>query len=173
MVRRERRSSVGGHLLLPLDERAGRKIIRADATLRTVTLISVAVALVLGSIAFVYAESFLRDMKELAQESPSQAVARVGLVLKVLAVGMSVIPVAVGAYLGRVAVLTWRSGEFPPPGTRVLRDTAVTTGPGSRRWAMVALILALVLLAGGILIPLVTWNLVESLLYSAPGPGGV
>lgn len=158
---------------MPLDEHVGRKIIRADTTLRTVTLIGVAVVLVLGAIALVYTESFLHDMKALAQESPSRAAARVGLVLKVLAVGMSVIPVAVGAYLSRVAVLTWRSGEFPPPGTRVLRDTTVTTGPSSRRWAMVAFLLAMVLLAGGILVPLVTWNLVESLLHSATGSGGV
>ena len=155
-----------------VNEPAGRKIIPADRTLRTVTLIGVAVVLLVGVITLVYTESFLRDMKALAQESPSQAAAKVGLVLKVLAIGAAVIPVAVGAYLTRVAVLTWWRSEFPPPGTRVLRDTTVTTGPTSRRWALFALLVAVILVLGGIVVPLVTWNLVESLLHGSALPGG-
>ncbi len=155
-----------------VNEPAGRKIIRADRTLRTVALIGVAVVLLVGVITLVYTESFLRDMKALAQESPSQAAAKVGLFLKVLATGAAVIPVAVGAYLTRVAVLTWWSSEFPPPGTRVLRDTTVTTGPTSRRWALFALLVAVILVLGGIVVPLMTWNLVESLLHGSALPGG-
>lgn len=157
---------------MPVNEPAGRKIIRADRTLRTVTLISVAVVVLAGVIALVYTESFLRDIEVLAQEAPTEAAAKVGLVLKVLTIGAAVIPVAVGAYLTRVAALTWRSSEFPPPGTRVLRDTTVTTGPTSRRWALFALLLAVILVLGGIVVPLVTWNLVESLLHGSARPGG-
>ncbi len=115
----------------------------------------------------------MRNMEALAQESPSQAAARVGLVLKLVAIGAAAIPIAVGAYLTRVAMLTWRSSEFPPPGTRVLRDTAVTTGPRSRRWAVFAFLVAVILLLGGILVPLLTWNLVEGLLRGSAVPGGV
>jgi hypothetical protein len=154
-------------------EHAGRKIIRADSALRRLTLIGVVVVLLAGMIALVYTGSFLDDMKALARVSPSQAAARVGLVLKLVAIGAAVIPVAVGAYLARVAMLTWRSGEFPPPGTRVLRDTTVTTGPSSRRWAVFALLVAVILLVGGILVPLVTWTLVEGLLRGSAVPGGV
>ena len=137
------------------------------------TLVGVAVVLLAGVIAIVYSESFVHDMKVLARESPSQAAARVGLVLKLVAIGAAAIPIAVGAYLTRVAMLTWRSSEFPPPGTRVLRDTAVTTGPRSRRWAVFAFLVAAILLLGGILVPLLTWNLVEGLLRSSAVPGGV
>jgi hypothetical protein len=158
---------------LPVNEPAERKIIRADRTLRTVTVIGFALVLLIGIIAFVYTEAFLRDMKVLAQESPSRAAAKVGLVLKVLTIGAAVIPVAVGAYLTRVAVLTWWSSEFPPPGTRVLRDTTVTTGPTSRGWALFALLVAVILVLGGIVVPLVTWNVVESLLHGSARPGGV
>jgi hypothetical protein len=152
-----------------VNEDAGRKVIRADRALRRLTLIGVAVVLLAGAIALVYTESFLHDMKVLARESPSQAAARVGLVLKLVAIGAAVIPIAVGAYLTRVAMLTWRSSEFPPPGTRVLRDTTVTTGPGSRRWAVFAFLVAVILLSGGLLVPLLTWNLLEGLLRT----GGV
>ncbi len=137
------------------------------------TLIGVVVVLLAGMIALVYTGSFLDDMKALARVSPSQAAARVGLVLKLVAIGAGVIPVAVGAYLARVAMLTWRSGEFPPPGTRVLRDSTVTTGPSSRRWAVFAFLVAVILLVGGILVPLVTWTLVEGLLRGSAVPGGV
>jgi hypothetical protein len=156
-----------------MNEQAGRKIIRADRTLRRLTLIGAALVLLAGVIALVYTESFLHEMKALARESPSQAAARVGLVLKLVAIGAAVIPVAVGAYLTRVAMLTWRNSEFPPPGTRVLRDTAVTTGPSSRRWAVFAFLVAMILLLGGILVPLVTWSLVDGLLRSSAASGGV
>jgi hypothetical protein len=155
-----------------VSEPAARNIIRADRTLRTVTLIGVAAVLLVGVIGLAYTESFLRDIKALAQESPSQAAAKVGLVLKVVTIGAAVIPVAVGTYLTRVAVLAWRNSEFPPPGTRVLRDTTVTTGPTSRRWALFALLVAVILVLGGIVLPLVTWNLVESLLHGSARPGG-
>ena len=156
-----------------MNEHAGRKVIRADRALRRLTLIGVVVVLVAGVIAIVYTGSFLHDMEALAQESPSQAAARVGLVLKLIAIGAAAIPIAVGAYLTRVAMLTWRSSEFPPPGTRVLRDTAVTTGPRSRRWAVFAFLVAVILLLGGLLVPLLTWNLVEGLLRGSAVPGGV
>ena len=158
---------------MPVNEPAGRNIIRADRTLRTVTLIGVAVVLLVAAIALVYTGSFLHDIQVLAQDAPTEAAARAGLVLKVLAMGAAVVPVTVGAYLARVAVLTWRSGEFPPPGTRVLRDTMVTTGPTSRRWALFALLVAVILLFGGIVVPWMTWNVVESLLHGGALPGGV
>jgi hypothetical protein len=151
---------------------ADRKIIPADRTLRGLTLIGAVVVLLAGVVALVYTESFLQHMKALALDSPSQAAAKAGLVLKLVAIGAGVIPIAVGAYLGHVAMLTWRSSEFPPPGTRVLRETTVTTGPSSRRWAVFAFLVAVVLLLGGILVPLVTWNLVESRLWSGAVPSG-
>ncbi len=157
----------GANLHFQVNEHADRKIIRADRVLRRLTLIGVALVLLAGVIAIVYTESFLHDMKALARESPSQAAAKVGLVLKLVAIGAAVIPISVGAYLSRVAMLTWRSSEFPPPGTRVLRDTTVTTGPRSRHWAVFAFLVAVILLLGGMLVPLLTWNLVEGLLRSS------
>ncbi len=141
-------------------ERSGRKVIRADPTLRILTVVGVVLVLVGGIIAVGYTESFVREVRELARESPGQAAERVRAVLRALTVGVAVIPVAVGAYLTRVAVLALRSGEFPPPGTRVLRDTTVTTGPASRRWAVLGLVVAGLLVTGGIAVPVGVWQLV-------------
>ena len=150
-----------------MNEQPERKVIRADPTLRMLTLAGVVVVVVAGVVALAFTESFLRDMTELARESPEVAAARVGFAFKLVALSAAVIPVAVGVYLARVAILAWRSGEFPPRGTRVLRDTVVTTGPRSLRWALLALLVALLLLLGGIGIPLVAWNLVEGLSLGA------
>ncbi|NIM52785.1 MAG: hypothetical protein GTO22_26660 [Gemmatimonadales bacterium] len=156
-----------------VDQRTGRKIIRADRTLRTLTVIGIAVAVFVGVIAIVYTESFLRDMRELAQVSPREAAERVGLVLRVVTTTAAVVPIAVGIYLIRVALLTWRAGEFPPPGTRVLRDTTVTTGPNTRRWAVFTFIVAVMLLLSGIAVTLVIWDLVADLLRSGTDTVGV
>lgn len=157
----------GGDALI---DRPTPKIIRADKTLRTVTAVGVGIALVAGLAALVQTESFLEDMSALARESPGEAAARIGLVLKVVTATVSLIPVSVGAYLLRVAARTRRTGEFPPPGTRVLRDTAVTARPASRHWATVSFIVAITLLLLGVLVPLVTWHLVGTLLNESPDP---
>lgn len=156
-----------------MSQQTERKIIRADPTLRFLTLIAVVAVLMAGIVALVFTASFLENMKELARQSPRDAAARLGSALKFVAAAAAVVPLAVGAYLMRVAVLTWRSGEFPPPGTRVLRDTVVTTGPGSRRWAVFALLVAVILLLCGTALPLLTWSVVESLLRGGAAPGGV
>ena len=64
---------------MPVNEPAGRNIIRADRTLRTVTLIGVAVVLLVVVIALVYTGSFLHDIQVLAQEAPIEGAAKVGL----------------------------------------------------------------------------------------------
>ena len=87
-----------------MNEQAGPRIIRADRALRTLTLVGVVLVLLAGVLALVYTESFLHDVKQIARESPGQAAARVGLVLKLIAAGAAVIPIAVGAYLTRVAL---------------------------------------------------------------------
>jgi hypothetical protein len=155
-----------------MSDRSPPKIIRADKTLRMVTAVGVGIALAAGVVAIVQAESFLDDMSILARESPSAAAARIGLVLKVMTATASLIPISVGAYLFRVALLTRRTGEFPPPGTRVLRDTTVTTGPASRRWARLSFVVAITLLLGGILVPLLIWQIVGSLLNNSGGLAG-
>jgi hypothetical protein len=142
-------------------------VIQADRTLRTVTVIALAILSLLGGVAVAFTKSFTDRVRMLATESPEQAATMAADTFKAITAVMGVIPLAVGLYLTYVSVRAWRTGEFPPPGTRVLRDTVVTVGLKSRTWATIGLIVAVLLGAGGILIPVWGWRLADSLVQAS------
>ena len=142
-------------------------MIQADRTLRTVTVIALAILSLLGGVAVAFTKSFTDRVRMLATESPEQAATMAAQAFKAITAVMGVIPLAVGLYLTYVSVRAWRTREFPPPGTRVLRDTVVTVGPKSRTWATIGLIVAVLLGAGGILIPVWGWRLADSLVQAS------
>ncbi len=135
----------------------------ADPTLRRLTLIAIIVVTVAGTAGLVYTGAFLDRVRTLANDDPVEAARLATRTFKMLTVFMAVIPVVVGGYLGLVAARSWHHGEFPPPGTRVLRDTVVTVGPHSRRWALLAFVIALLLVSSGIFLPLWSWQLTDRL----------
>jgi len=149
-----------------------RKVIRADRTLRSVTVVAIAILSLLGVVAVAYTGSFTDRLQTLAAESPEQAATIAANAFKAITALMAVIPLAVGLYLTYVALQAWQAGEFPPPGTRVLRDTVVTVGPRSRTWATIGFIIALLLVTGGILIPVWGWRLANSLVEASRLPAG-
>ena len=69
----------------------------------------------------------------------------IGAVYEAL-IGSAVLAACVAAFaVLQRSVLALQSGEFPPPGTRVLHDTAVFTGPAARRLAAVGIVLGALL----------------------------
>jgi hypothetical protein len=131
------------------------------------------ILLVLVAVAIPLAKSWTDHLQVVAGESPQQAAALAAVGLKMITALMGVLPLMVGAYLAYVSVKAWRTAEFPPPGTRVLRDTVVTAGSKSRVWAVVGGAVAFALIFGGVLSPLLGWRLAESLVQAAsasPGP---
>jgi len=147
-----------------------RKVIPADPALRRVTFAALVAVALLGAIGIAFTASFTSHLRDLAAHSPEEAAATAARALKTITALMAVLPVAIGAYLAYVAIRAWQTGEFPPPGTRVLRDTVVTVGPKSRVWATVGVIVAVLLLAGGITVVVWSWGLAERLAEASAGP---
>ena len=138
-------------------------MIPADPAMRRLSLLAIIVVTVTGIVGLVYTGEFLDRVQKLAADDPREAARLAARTFKVLTAFMAVIPIIIGAYLAQVAVRAWRHHEFPPPGTRVLRDTVVTVGPRSRRWALLALFVALLLVGGGVLLPIWSWQLTDRL----------
>ena len=153
-------------------ERPPRKLIKADRSLRVVAVAALAILSILGGAAIAYTKSFTDRVQMIATESPEQAAGMAAEAFRTITALMAVIPLAVGIYLTYVSVRTWRTGEFPPPGTRVLRDTIVTVGPKSRTWATIGFVVAVLLVAGGILMPVWGWRLADGLVRVSTMPVG-
>ena len=155
-----------------MDVRAPRKVIPADPTLRRVTIVALVALALVGAIGIVFTASFTDHLRDLAERSPEQAARSAARAFKTITALMAVMPGTVGLYLAYVAVRAWQTGEFPPPGTRVLRDTVVTVGPRSRVWAIVGLVVAVLLLAGGIAVVVWSWRLAEHVVQASAGTVG-
>lgn len=147
-----------------------RKLIKADPTLRMVTVAALVAMSLLGGVAIAYTKSFTERLRMIAAESPERAASMAADAFKTTTALGAVIPLLVGAYLTLVSVRALRSHQFPPPGTRVLRDTVVTVGPKSRTWAKMGFLIAILLVAGGILILVWGWRLADSLVQSSTLP---
>jgi hypothetical protein len=70
---------------------------------------------------------------------------------------------AFGAYLAWMARQVLRTGQFPVPGQRVVRDTVVRQGRAARRIALLAVAGAALLWATSLTLPVLLWRLLRSL----------
>jgi hypothetical protein len=78
------------------------------------------------------------------------------------------LPLLVGAlWIGKMAWMTLKTHQFPPPGTKVLRDTVVKEGVAAHRQAYLLMLAAGLVLfsfvAAGVWIPLQLGELILSL----------
>ncbi len=139
------------------------KVLRADPRFRRRIIAVLVVGIVAGLAAVAGGQVFLSRMRILAQHSPRDAADRVGLVFRLLTAFTALIPLGLGLYLGRMAWRGWLAGEFPPPGTRVISDTAVLTGPTARRMASITFFMAALLIASGVVLAGLAWWVASSL----------
>jgi len=96
----------------------------------------------------------------------------VKLVLLLAAVVLSAPLVAFAAHLWRLGARVRRAREFPPPGYRVVRDTAVVSGQAAMSRGRALGALALGLGAASVLVWLLLWRLAR-LLGARPAPRSV
>jgi len=145
------------------------KIIRADSAYRMRAVAVLAVLLVAGVTALLATDRYLDGLRDLAHQSPEEAAARAATLFRVLMVGTALIPLLAGAWLSRLAWRGWLAGEFPPPGTRVIMDTAVVSGRSARRLASLTFALGLILALVAVTLMIFGWWMAGTL---GRPPGG-
>ncbi len=77
-------------------------------------------------------DGFLDELERQAVNDPEGAMARASTLLQFALAGLSIVCALCGAVILRISVLTFRSGQFPPPGSAVIRDLPVVAGPAAR-----------------------------------------
>lgn len=138
------------------------KIIRADNRLRAYTAIALAIIVVAGFVTYDWTQGALAEIEKLAQYDRQLALDRAASFLKMGAgvVGVTVALVAVSE--ARKARRSLSTGEWPPPGTRVLMDTPVVEGGPARRRAKLVIGLSIVMLAIALGLQVFVWLIVRS-----------
>lgn len=134
----------------PADPAARRRAVRIGA----------AVALIGAAAVWLVDRRLERALDPLAAGGdPAAAMATVLAAGAVLGLGLLAIALWMVAFARRIE----QAERFPPPGTRVVQDTAVRHGAAARRLAYGLYAGALVLFVGGVAIPWTLWRLLESL----------
>jgi hypothetical protein len=131
------------------------EILHADPGARARALRAVALGAAAGALGIAWIANRLQHYERLASESPHAAKLGIGALYEVL-IGLAVLATCVAAFvILQRSVLALRLGAFPPPGTRVLRDTVVLTGPRARQIASAGIVLGVLLVGcAGVLVVL-------------------
>ncbi len=122
-------------------------VVKADPALRKKTIVFVVAASLLGLVLIVFFQSELGRVDELARENPQAALEQLLNRLHLLALSMTLLFVPFSLYLLYVSIRTYRTSRFPPPGTRVIRDTRIVTGRRARMRGIAGVLVAAAFLA--------------------------
>ncbi len=139
----------------------GDAMLRADPQARRGALLALAAVLVIGVVTIAWGLPAATDY--LKRQPPAEALR----ILQWLALAAFVPMIPFGYFTWRHGQRILASGQFPPPGTRVIVDTPIVTGRAARaRGAALrtlAVLLAVLGAAGAVIVPL----LLERLLRGA------
>lgn len=135
----------------------GHEMLRADPAVRRAAILAVIAAIAIGVVALGY----LQPLFDRARTGPATAsdVAFAAVLLRTCGIATLAFGAAVDSFLALSAIRILRSGRFPPPGARVIRDTRILQGAAARRVALVHLLLGTVFLAAGFVLLILTWRL--------------
>ena len=125
-------------------------ILPADHSLRRQTFLWGVLLAVLGIVGIRYLASYLDGLTALQLTDPQRAAEKYTRLLLLLAAGDALIACSLGGVLIYFSCRVLRSGQFPPPGMRVIQDTRLRTGSGARFVAVAALALAGVIVVAGL-----------------------
>jgi hypothetical protein len=127
------------------------EIRKADPVARRQALLLVIVGALVGTLLLIVFERYRATLREWIASEPGELAHRVKLVFRVMATAMSVPLMALAVYLWVFGAKVLRTGQFPPPGYRVIRDTPVREGRSAvlrgRGFKTLALVLGMISVA--------------------------
>jgi hypothetical protein len=131
---------------------------------RLVLMLFIVLGVLVGFTLLVWLAVEVRRLSDAARVAPTpEDVQRAALLLRTLAVIMSVSLAGVAVWIGHFAWRVRAADVYPPPGSRHMHVRRVLRGAEAQRVATVCFVLAALLLAAGCtLVPLV-WELLERL----------
>jgi len=117
-------------------------LIPADKVLRKKVILFLLVVILASIVLEPHFKAYMHQVSQLSKKDPELALEKTMLLLKwsLRLVFLSLL--GMGVYLIVLARRTFRSGQYPPPGMRVIRDTRLRTGNQANRAAISLIVLA-------------------------------
>jgi hypothetical protein len=122
-------------------------ILPADKEFRKRFIIFLVLIVIVFVVAILSLKNYLDQMAPLTRENPDLAVKKVMCLLKWW-LGLGSLPVlGLGLYQILLARRVLKSGQFPPPGMKVVRDTRIRTGAKAKKAAISLIVLSSIVIA--------------------------
>lgn len=121
-------------------------IVPADKNLRKKCFIFLGLLVIAVFITLPYFNKYLEQIKQVSNENPEAAFKKSMFVLKATLGFVSFLLVMTGIYSMSLARRTLKSGQYPPPGMRVIRDTRLRTGNQAKRAGISLIALSCILI---------------------------
>lgn len=130
-------------------------IVPADKEFRKRFVIFLVLIVIVFAVTILSMKSYLDQMAQLTRENPGLAAEKVIFLLKWW-MGLGSLPIlGFGVYQILLARRVLKSGQFPPPGMKVVRDTKIKTGGKAKKVAISLIVLSSVIIV--ITVFLVYW----------------
>jgi hypothetical protein len=126
--------------------------IPADPRLRKRAVLIALTMTLVGLVSLYFFQGFLREMEALATASPQLAFEQLHPVGMAALLVTLVSAVTLAGSLAYASLCVYRVGQWPPAGWRVLWETALRTGRQASKVALFFLVLAVAVMAYGVLI---------------------
>jgi uncharacterized membrane protein len=121
-------------------------IVPADKNLRKKFFIFLGLSVIAVLIIVPYFNGYLEQIKQAFKENPEVAFKKSMFVLKTTLSFVSLLLVMAGIYSMSLARRTLKSGQYPPPGMKVIRDTRLRTGTQAKRAGISLIALSCILI---------------------------
>jgi len=93
-----------------------------------------------------YFNDYMEHIKQISKENPELAFKKSMFMLKLTLGIVSFLLLMTGVYFIILARRTFKSGQYPPPGMRVIRNTRLRTGVQARRAGISLIVLSCILI---------------------------
>lgn len=135
------------------------EIQRADPQRRRQAIVVLALVAVIGAGAIIALQNWFTELQHLPAENASELKHSLFTALA-WSTGTGCFAVlTLALHMWRIGTRTKATMQFPPPGTRVVRDTVVLRGPAAARRATLLHLLSVVLLLSVVCLLVATWRL--------------
>ena len=120
----------------------GQDIVPADKEFRKRFIVFLVLIIIVFGVAIFSVKSYLDQMGDLRRENPGLAGKKVIVLLKWW-MGLGSLPIlGLAVYQIHIARRILKSGQYPPPGMKVLRDTKIETGAKAKKMAISLIVLS-------------------------------
>ncbi|MBN2460100.1 MAG: hypothetical protein JXB60_00715 [Candidatus Cloacimonetes bacterium] len=122
------------------------EIIPADKKAQYAVLVFIMVILVLGSLLFFYLQKLQLDITNRLETAAEEALAKLGRFITQFKSVNIIVATLISIYLFYLMLKTLQSGQYPPPGTKVVSPTRVRRGTPARVMAFFLLVIILLII---------------------------